>query len=94
MFDVLFSGTSAEDAFEICKTTIDGLSKFEKSYFIISTHLQALKSVSGDGIASYYIDCELVNNQPTFTYQLKEGWSEVKVGRILFEKEGLNRLLS
>jgi DNA mismatch repair protein MutS len=44
-------------------------------------------------IATFYIDCELKNNNPKFTYELKEGWSNLKVGRILFEKEGLNKLL-
>ncbi|MEC3906845.1 hypothetical protein VOI54_07430 [Tamlana sp. 2201CG12-4] len=93
VFDELFSGTNVEDGFEICKTTINGLSKFDNSYFFISTHIQELKKVSNGQIANYYIDCELIENKPTFTYQLKKGWSNIKVGRILFEKEGLNKLL-
>lgn len=94
VFDELFSGTNVEDGFDICKTTINGLSKFDNCYFFISTHIQDLKSVSKKQIENYYIDCQLVENQPTFTYQLKKGWSDVKVGRILFEKEGLNKLLN
>ncbi|WP_010518784.1 MutS-related protein [Croceivirga radicis] len=94
IFDELFSGTNVEDGFEICKTTINGLSKFNKSYFFISTHIQELKNVSNGQIENYYIDCELIENIPTFTYQLKKGWSDIKVGRILFEKEGLNKLLN
>lgn len=93
IFDELFSGTNVEDGFEICKTTINGLSKFNKSYFFISTHIQELKNVSNGQIENYYIDCELIENLPTFTYQLKKGWSDIKVGRILFEKEGLNKML-
>jgi len=34
IFDELFSGTNVEDAFEICQTTINGLSKFKNSYFL------------------------------------------------------------
>ena len=94
VFDELFSGTNVEDGFEICKTTINGLSKFNNSYFFISTHIQELKSVSNEHIENYYIDCELIENTPTFTYQLKRGWSDIKVGKILFEKEGLNKLLN
>lgn len=94
VFDELFSGTNVEDGFEICKTTINGLSKFNHSYFFISTHIQELKNVSNGQIENYYIDCELIENIPTFTYQLKKGWSDVKVGRILFEKEGLNKMLN
>ncbi|SFW61491.1 MutS-related protein [Cellulophaga fucicola] len=94
IFDELFSGTNVEDAFEICKTTINGLSKFKSSFFFISTHIQELKNVSNDQISNYYIDCELIKDKPTFTYKLKKGWSDIKVGRILFDKEGLNELLN
>ncbi len=93
IFDELFSGTNVEDAFEICKTTINGLSKYKNSYFIISTHIQELKNVANGEIENYYIDCVLKDNKPTFTYKLKKGWSDIKVGRILFEKEGLNKML-
>jgi DNA mismatch repair protein MutS len=93
IFDELFSGTNVEDAFEICSTTINGLSKYKNSFFFISTHIQELKNVSNDQISNYYIDCELIEDKPTFTYKLKKGWSDIKIGRILFEKEGLNKML-
>jgi DNA mismatch repair protein MutS len=93
IFDELFSGTNVEDAFEICKTTINGLSKYKNSYFIISTHIQQLKDLSNLNTENYYIDCILKENKPTFTYKVKKGWSDIKVGRILFEKEGLNEML-
>lgn len=94
VFDELFSGTNVEDALEICKTTINGVSKYDNSYFFISTHIQELKNIIDNNISTFYLDCELVNNVPTFTYHLKKGWSDIKVGRILFDKVGLNKLLS
>lgn len=93
VFDELFSGTNVEDALELCKTTIKGLVKFEDSLFFISTHIQQLKEIEDHKISTFHIDCELVDTIPTFTYKIKEGWSDVKVGRILFEKEGLHELL-
>ena len=93
IFDELFSGTNVEDAFEICKTTINGLSKFKNSFFMVSTHIQQLKELTNEHIDNYYIDCELIDQQPVFTYHLKKGWSDIRVGRILFDKEGLNNLL-
>lgn len=93
IFDELFSGTNVEDAFEICKTTISGLSKFKDSFFMVSTHIQQLKEVNNAQIENYYIACELIDQKPVFTYRLEKGWSDVKVGRILFEREGLNDLL-
>lgn len=97
VFDELFRGTNNEDAVEISATTIKGLTKFKNSIFFISTHLQELKEideVKEKKIATFYIDCELNDKNPIFTYELKEGWSNLKVGRILFEKEGLNKLLN
>lgn len=97
VFDELFRGTNIEDAVEISSTTIKGLTKFHNSFFFISTHLQQLKEldeVQQEIAATYYISCELKENTPIFTYQLKEGWSDLRVGRILFEKEGLNEMLN
>ena len=96
VFDELFRGTNIEDAVEISTTTITGLMKFKNSVFLISTHLHQLKEieeVKTNNIATFYIDCELKENIPQFNYKLKEGWSDLKLGRILFENEGLNKML-
>ncbi len=97
VFDELFRGTNIEDALEISTVTIKGLTKFTNSLFIISTHLHQLKDleeIKNNKVATYYIECELNGNTPAFTYKLKEGWSDLKLGRILFEREGLNNMLS
>ncbi len=93
VFDELFSSTNVEDAFEVCKSTIQGLSQFSNSFFFISTHIQQLKTISHKNCSHYFIDCQLVDGIPKFNYTIKPGWSNVKVGQILFEKEGLNNLL-
>jgi DNA mismatch repair protein MutS len=96
VFDELFRGTNIEDALEISTTTIKGLVKYTNSLFLISTHLHQLKDmeeIKNGTVATWYIDCELNGNVPAFTYKLKEGWSDLKLGRILFQREGLNNLL-
>ena len=96
VFDELFRGTNIEDALEISTATLKGLTRFTGSLFFISTHLHQLKDleeIQSNAIATWFIDCRLTDNVPAFTYQLKEGWSDLKIGRILFEKEGLNHLL-
>ncbi|GEL11114.1 DNA mismatch repair protein MutS [Flavobacterium glycines] len=90
VLDELFSGTNVEDALEICKTTINGVSNYGSSLFFISTHIQELKNVLSDKVVTYYLDCDLIDDVPTFTYKLKKGWSDIKLGRILFDKAGLN----
>ncbi len=96
VFDELFRGTNIEDALEISIATIKGLTKFTNSYFFISTHLHQLKQmeeINNGKVATWYIECDLKEETPVFTYKLKPGWSDLKIGRILFEKEGLNHRL-
>jgi DNA mismatch repair protein MutS len=96
VFDELFRGTNIEDALEISTATIKGLTHFPNSLFFISTHLHQLKQleeIKTNKVSTCFIDCKLVGNIPEFTYQLKQGWSDLKLGRILFEKEGLNVML-
>ena len=96
VFDELFRGTNMEDAMDVSAATIKGLIQFKNSVFVISTHLHQLKNledVKSEKVASHYFDCALINDAPVFNYRLKKGWSDLKVGKILFENEGLNRLL-
>lgn len=96
IFDELFRGTNSDDAFSISLSTINGLKKFNSSCFFISTHLHSLKSevCDDDNVALQQIDCTLSEGRPVFTYKLKDGWSDVKIGQILFEQVGLRSLLS
>jgi len=96
VFDELFRGTNIEDALEISTSTIKGLVKFTNSLFIISTHLHQLREIEEiktHKVATHYIECALNDNAPSFTYKLRDGWSDLKLGRILFEREGLNKML-
>jgi DNA mismatch repair protein MutS len=96
VFDELFSGTNIDDALNILTITISGLKKFTNSYFLLSTHFYKLKELHVDEMshaAFYYVDSFLENGVPKFTYQVKEGWSDIKFGSILFEREGLMEIL-
>ncbi len=52
-----------------------------------------MEEINNGKVATCFIECQLEEGTPTFTYKLKEGWSDLKIGRILFEKEGLNEML-
>jgi DNA mismatch repair protein MutS len=96
VFDELFSGTNVDDALNLLTLTLNGLKKFNHAYFLLSTHFYKLKELSIDKLdhaAFYYIDSRLEEGKPKFTYRLKAGWSDVKFGTILFEREGLTELL-
>jgi len=89
IFDEIFKGTNMNDALEITRATINGLSKFNRSLFFISTHIDELKDIASKSADSYYLDCKVVDGFPRFSYQLKKGWSSVQIGKILFKNEGL-----
>lgn len=96
VFDELFKGTNIEDAVQISSTTIKGLLNFKNCLFFISTHLHQIKEieqVKTKQVETYYVDCDIKNDMPVFNYQVKAGWSDLKVGQMLFEKEGLKELL-
>ena len=96
VFDELFKGTNIDDAQEITLSTINGLAKFSNSLFFISTHLLHLEEQitrQPGNIIKCFIECRLEEGLPTFTYRLLPGWSTVKIGKILFEAEGLTKLL-
>jgi DNA mismatch repair protein MutS len=96
VFDELFRGTNVDDALEISQATLNGLLKFKNCLFFISSHLHGLTNapaVKNGSIACYYLDCNVEGSVPRFTYALKPGYSQLRVGRLLFEKEGLTDLL-
>jgi len=95
VFDELFRGTNIEDALGLIQQTISGFNQFDGLFFIISTHLPHLQHhslVENREVVTYYLDCEILENVPKFNFQLKQGWSDVKVGRLLFENEGIPQL--
>ena len=37
--------------------------------------------------------CIIENDLPLYTYKIKKGWSNIKVGQLIFRNEGLDELL-
>lgn len=96
IFDELFKGTNYEDALAISVKTIKGLQKFATSTFFICTHIIELRQKIAEAnaqVSPYYIDCKIIEGTPDFSYVLKTGWSNLQIGQLLFNKEGLNSLL-
>ncbi|WP_019946285.1 MutS-related protein [Hymenobacter aerophilus] len=95
VFDELFRGTNVDDALDITRATVAGLAAFPESCFLISTHLLQLESQlpAQPGRRTFCIACTLQDGLPVFSYRLQPGWSQLKIGRILFDKEGLPGLL-
>jgi DNA mismatch repair ATPase MutS len=89
LIDELFKGTNVQDAMKCSLTVIKGLIKIKNSLFILSTHLYEI----GEELKSYpnisfrYFETNVKDDQLDFTYQLKEGISEDRIGYVILKRE-------
>lgn len=95
LIDELFKGTNVQDAMKCSSAVINGLLKIRNSLFIVSTHLyeigEALKA--HDNIAFYYFETEADNDELKFSYRLKPGISNDRLGYLILKREGVVKML-
>lgn len=95
LIDELFKGTNQQDAVKCSTTVIEGLLKLKNALFILSTHLyeigEPLKKYSN--IQFRYFETAVENDQLIFSYQLKEGISNDRLGYLILKREGVVALL-
>ena len=95
LIDELFKGTNVQDAMKCSATVIKGLIKIENSLFILSTHLYEI----GDelrvfpNISFKYFETTVSGDQLYFSYQLKDGISNDRLGYVILKKEKVVELL-
>jgi DNA mismatch repair protein MutS len=95
LIDELFKGTNVQDAMKCSSSVIEGLLKINHSIFILSTHLyeigEALKRYPN--ICFRYFETTVVGDQLRFSYQLKDGISNDRLGYLILKMEGVVELL-
>jgi DNA mismatch repair ATPase MutS len=95
LIDELFKGTNVQDAMKCSLTVIKGLIKIKNSLFILSTHLyeigEELKNFSN--ISFRYFETTVDNDQLQFSYQLKEGISNDRIGYVILKREKVVEML-
>lgn len=95
LIDELFKGTNVQDAMKCSLTVIKGLIKIKNSLFILSTHLYEI----GDELKEYpnisfrYFETNVENEQLKFSYQLKEGVSNDRLGYVILKREKVVEML-
>jgi DNA mismatch repair protein MutS len=95
LIDELFKGTNVQDAMKCSSTVIEGLLKIKNSIFILSTHLYEI----GDELKKHpnicfnYFETSVIDDQLSFSYQLKEGISNDRLGYLILKKEGVVGML-
>jgi DNA mismatch repair protein MutS len=95
LIDELFKGTNVQDAMKCSSAVIEGLLKMQNSLFILSTHLYEI----GEDLKKYpnihfkYFETAVINDQLHFSYQLKDGISNDRLGYLILRKEGVVEML-
>jgi DNA mismatch repair protein MutS len=89
LIDELFKGTNVQDAMKCSTTVIKGLIKIKNSLFILSTHLYEIGNElnSYPNISFRYFETLVKDEQLEFTYQLKEGISNDRIGYVILKRE-------
>jgi DNA mismatch repair ATPase MutS len=95
LIDELFKGTNVQDAMKCSLAVIKGLIKMKNSLFILSTHLyeigEELKQFKN--ISFKYFETQVAEDQLEFTYQLKEGISNDRIGYVILRREKVVEML-
>ncbi len=95
LIDELFKGTNVQDAMKCSSAVVKGLVKMHRSLFILSTHLyeigEELKAYPN--IAFRYFETAVLDDQLDFSYQLKEGISNDRIGYLILRREKVVELL-
>jgi DNA mismatch repair protein MutS len=95
LIDELFKGTNIDDAMKCSLTVIKGLRKMRNSLFILSTHLYEI----GEELKQYpnisfrYFETRVTDDQLEFSYQLKEGISNDRIGYVILRREKVVEML-
>ena len=89
LIDELFKGTNVQDAMKCSTTVIKGLIKIRNSLFILSTHLYEIGEELKDhsNISFRYFETIVKDDQLEFTYQLREGISNDRIGYVILKRE-------
>jgi len=95
LIDELFKGTNVQDAMKCSSAVIEGLLKIKNSLFILSTHLYEIGEdlKKHPNISFKYFETSVADGQLLFSYHLKDGISNDRLGYLILKREGVVDML-
>ena len=95
IFDELFRGTNVKDAFDASFSIISTLSKIENTRFFISTHILEVAEKLGNSNSIIFkcFESEMIDQNPKYTYIIKDGISSERVGMMILKRENILQIL-
>lgn len=97
LMDELFKGTNVHDAYECTRAVIEGLLNHNHHLMVLSTHLYEVAQhySNNTGIHfAYFVTRMDDGDQFRFTYELKQGISNDRIGYRILQNEGVLKLLN
>ncbi len=96
LMDELFKGTNVHDACECTKAVVEGLMNHPNHIMMLSTHLyEVAQQFKEDSrvVFSHFVTNISEDGNYTFTYKLKEGISNDRIGYLILQQEGVIAML-
>jgi len=96
LMDELFKGTNVHDAYQCTSAIVEGLLNRPDQLMILSTHLFEVAEHFKDRkevLFAYFVTDMAEDGTYHFTYELKEGISNDRIGYRILQKEGVLELL-
>jgi hypothetical protein len=96
LIDELFKGTNVQDAMRCSTAVIQGLLKIENCLCILSTHLYEIGEELKDypNITFRYFETQVTAEELNFSYQLRNGISNDRIGYLIMKQQGVVDLLA
>ena len=95
VFDELFRGTNVKDAYDASCAVIGGLARLKYWVFMISTHIvevaEFLKPFPS--VCFRFFEIDMTTGEPRYTYCLREGVSDERIGMYILKKAGVVDLI-
>lgn len=96
LMDELFKGTNVHDAYECTRAIVEGLLHKPNHIMVLSTHLYEVAQhfkERQDILFAYFVTQMGSDDSYQFSYELKEGISNDRIGYRILQKEGVLDLL-
>lgn len=96
LMDELFKGTNVHDAYECTRAVVEGLLQRPNHLYILSTHIHEVAhhfEARKDMLFAYFVIETAADGEFHFTYQLKSGISNDRIGYRILQQEGVIDLL-
>jgi len=95
IFDELFRGTNVKDAYDASLAIISAFAKVRKCFFMVSTHIVEVANdlQSIDNIDFRYMETVFDDGNPTYSYKLREGITEERLGMWIVKNEGIVEII-